>query len=315
MTETVIFILVGLFALHMLMWFTRSFLFALRNGRDQPCVAEARAIRFFTQPERIVYVILIVSFIGLVVTGVPLKYGTMPWARHVAAWVGGFDTTSVFHRSFAILLILACLFHLGRVIVRVVRRRRTGEGWKAVLFGPDSPAPNGRDLVDMARMVRWFFGLGPKPKFECWAYWEKCDYWGVYLAVPLIAIPGLMLWFPNLFCLFLPGTVLNVAKLLHAESALMAAGFVFMIHVFNTHMRPEKFPLDMSWFTGVVSEEHMIKSRPDFLRRMRAEGKLQSLRTLGPDKPLWRRTFVQAFCLIGVGLCVLAVVVLVSLSK
>ena len=59
----------------------------------------------------------------------------------------------------------------------------------------------------------------------------------------------------------------------------------------------------------------MIKRRPDFLRRMRAEGKLQSLRTLGPDKPLWRRTFVQAFCLIGVGLCVLAVVVLVSLSK
>ncbi len=314
-TETVIFILVGLFALHMLMWFTRSFLFALRNGRDAPCVAEARAIRFFTQPERIVYVILIISFIGLVVTGVPLKYGTMPWARRVAALVGGFDTTSVFHRSFAILLILACLFHVGRVIVRVVRRRRTGEGWKAVLFGPDSPVPNGRDLVDMARMVRWFFGLGPKPKFERWAYWEKCDYWGVYLAMPLIAIPGLMLWFPNLFCLFLPGTLLNVAKLLHAESALMAAGFVFMIHVFNTHLRPEKFPLDMSWFTGVVSEEHMIKSRPDFLRRMQAEGKLQSLRTLGPDKPLWRRTFIQAFCLIGMGLCVLAVVVLVSLSK
>jgi cytochrome b subunit of formate dehydrogenase/DNA-directed RNA polymerase subunit M/transcription elongation factor TFIIS len=314
-TETVIFILVGLFALHMLLWFTRSFFFALRNGRDRPCVAEARAIQFFTKPERVVYVILIISFIGLVVTGVPLKYGTMPWARRVASVVGGFDTTSVFHRSFAILLILACLFHVGRVIVRVFRRRRTGESWRGMLFGPDSPAPSGRDVWDMARMVRWFFGLGPKPKFERWAYWEKCDYWAVYLAMALIAIPGLMLWFPNFFCLFLPGTVLNVAKLLHAETALMAAGFVFMIHVFNTHMRPEKFPLDMSWFTGVVSEEHMIKSRPDFLRRMQAEGKLQSLRTLGPDKPLWRRTFVQAFCLIGVGLCVLAVVVLVSLSK
>jgi cytochrome b subunit of formate dehydrogenase len=314
-TEAIIFILVGLFALHMLLWFTRSFFFALRHGRDRTCVAGGRAIRFFSEPERVVYVILIISFIGLVVTGVPLKYGTMPWARHAASLVGGFQTTSVFHRSFAILLILACLFHVGRVVQRVIRRRRTGAGWRATLLGPDSPLPSGRDVLDLARMMRWFFGLGSKPKFERWTYWEKCDYWATYLAMGLVAIPGLMLWFPNLFCLFLPGTVLNVAKLLHSEAALMAAGFVFMIHVFNTHMRPEKFPLDMSWFTGVVSEEHMIKSRPDFLRRMQAEEKLQALRTLAPDKPLWRRTFVQAFCLIGVGLCVLAVVVLVSLSK
>ena len=45
----------------------------------------------FAQPERVVYVILMISFIGLVVTGLPLKYGTMPWARRVASWVGGFS--------------------------------------------------------------------------------------------------------------------------------------------------------------------------------------------------------------------------------
>jgi cytochrome b subunit of formate dehydrogenase len=278
-------------------------------------VAGGRAIHFFAQAERVLYVVLLISFIGLVVTGLPLKYGTMPWARRMAGWVGGFQTTSVFHRSFAALVILACLFHLGRIVLRVMQRRREGTGWGTILIGPDSPIPSGRDLRDMAGMMRWFFGLGSKPKFERWTYWEKCDYWAVFLALGLVAIPGLMLWFPNLFCLFLPGTALNVAKMLHSETALMAAGFVFMIHVFNTHLRPEKFPLDMSWFTGVVSEEHMIKSRPDFLRRMQAEGKLPSLRTLAPDKPLWRRTFVQAFCLLGVGLCVLAVVVLVSLSR
>ena len=141
-------------------------------------------------------------------------------------------------------------------------------------------------------MIRWFFGLGRKPKFERWAYWEKFDYWAVYGAMALIGISGLMLWFPNFFCLFLPGTILNLAKLLHAEVALMAAGFVFMIHVFNTHLRPEKFPLDMSWFTGVVSEEHLIKSRPDFLRRMQAEGKLNALRTTAPD----RRQVAQDVC-------------------
>jgi hypothetical protein len=124
-----------------------------------------------------------------------------------------------------------------------------------------------------------------------------------------------MLWFPNVFCLILPGTILNLAKVVHAEIALMAAGFVFMIHVFNTHLRPEKYPLDLSWFTGLVSEEHLIKSRPDFVRRLQAEGKLRPLRTVAPPRSELRRIFVQAFCLLGVGLCVLAVVVLVSLSK
>ena len=197
------------------------------------------------------------------------------------------------------LLLAACGTHLVWLVAYVRRRRAQGLGWKMLLWGPDSPIPNGRDVRDFLRMIRWFCGLGRKPKFERWTYWEKCDYWAVYGAMALIGISGLMLWFPNLFCLFLPGTVLNLAKLLHAEIALMAAGFVFMIHVFNTHLRPEKFPLDMSWFTGVVSEEHLIKSRPDFLRRMQAEGKLNALRTTAPDKPEWRTTFVQAFCLIG----------------
>ena len=125
-----------------------------------------------------------------------------------------------------------------------------------------------------------------------------------------------MLWFPNFFCLILPGTVLNLAKVVHAEIALMAAGFVFMIHVFNTHLRPEKFPLDMSWFTGVVSEEHLIKSRPDFLRRMQAEGKLAGLAHHGTAaEPSCGTNSCRRSACLGVGLCVLAVVVLVSLSK
>ena len=313
--EKIIYILVGLFALHMLFWFTRSFFYAQRNGRDRPCVAGSRAITSFVKVDRVIYVLLIISFIGLVVTGLPLKYGTYPWAKRLASLVGGFQTTSIFHRSFAVLLLAACATHLVWLVAYVGRRRREGVGWTTLLWGPDSAIPNGRDFRDFLRMIRWFCGLGRKPKFERWAYWEKFDYWAVYAALALIAIPGLMLWFPNFFCLFLPGTVLNLAKLLHAEIAMMAAGFVFMIHVFNTHLRPEKFPLDMSWFTGVVSEEHLIKSRPDFLRRMQAEGKLNALRTTAPDKPEWRKTFVQAFCLLGVGLCVLAVVVLVSLSK
>jgi len=39
-----------------------------------------------------------------------------------------------------------------------------------------------------------------------------------------------MLWFPNLFCLVLPGGALNVAKVVHSEVAILAASFLFIFH-------------------------------------------------------------------------------------
>jgi cytochrome b subunit of formate dehydrogenase len=313
--ERIIYLLVGLFVLHMVCWFTRSFFYARRHGRDRPCVAGGPAIVSSERVNRVVYSLLLVSFIGLVLTGLPLKYGIYPWAKRIADLVGGFGTTSIWHHAFAVLLLATCGVHLVRACRTVRAHRQEGTGWKALLRSPEGPIPSRRDLRDMLRMAVWFVGLGRKPKFERWTYWEKFDYWAVYAALAVIAIPGLMLWFPNFFCLFLPGTVLNVAKVVHSEIALMAAGFVFMIHVFNTHLRPEKFPLDVSWFTGVVSEEHLIKSRPDYLRRLQAEGKLEAMRTCAPARQRLRRVYLQAACLLGAGLCVLAVVVLVSLSK
>ncbi len=313
--ETIIYVLVGLFVLHMLFWFTRSYLHARRFGRDRTCVAGRPAIRAFVDVNRVIYKLLMVAFVGLVLTGLPLKYGAYPWAKRVAEMIGGFPTTSVWHHAFATLLLVSALVHLRWAVGWVWRRRRSGLGWGAVFLGPDSAVPNRRDLHDLLGMFKWFIGLGNKPRFERWAYWEKFDYWGVYAAAGLIGLSGLMLWFPHIFCLFLPGTVLNIAKVVHGEIALAAAGFVFMIHVFNTHLRPEKFPLDASWFTGVVSEEHLGRSRPDFLRRMRDEGKLDALRTEAPPAARLRSIRVGAFLLLATAMCVLAIIVVVSLGK
>ena len=76
----------------------------------------------------------------------------------------------------------------------------------------------------------------------------------------IIGGSGLMLWFPTFFSLFLPGWVLNIATLVHGEEALLAVGFIFTIHFFNGHLRPEKFPMDTVIFTGVVSGHEMKKS-------------------------------------------------------
>ena len=70
----------------------------------------------------------------------------------------------------------------------------------------------------------------------------------------------------------LPGSILNVAKVLHSEFALYTASVLFVIHFYHAHLRPEKFPMDLSVITGMVSEEHLRKYRPDYIARLERRG-------------------------------------------
>ena len=45
------------------------------------------------------------------------------------------------------------------------------------------------------------------------------------------------------------------AMVVHGEEALLAVGFIFTIHFFNSNLRPEKFPVDVVMFTGRAREE------------------------------------------------------------
>ena len=90
--------------------------------------------------------------------------------------------------------------------------------------------------------------------------------------IVIIGSTGLVLWFPNFFCSFLPGVTLNIAKVIHSTQALLATGFVFAIHFFSIHLRPEKFPADMSLLIGLVSEEEFRDERPELFERLQAAG-------------------------------------------
>jgi cytochrome b subunit of formate dehydrogenase len=183
--------------------------------------------------------------------------------------------------------------------------RQRGKSAGAAAFGPDSPLPNRRDMKDLLRMLGWFFGLSAKPKFERWTYWEKFDFWGAVADVVIIGTTGLMLWFPNVFCLFLPGSAINVAKVIHSTQALLATGFVFAIHFFSIHFRAEKFPADMSLLVGLVSEEEMREERPEYLERLRQEGRLDQLRTTVPSRARLTLTLLAGFLALTIGIALL----------
>ena len=77
-------------------------------------------------------------------------------------------------------------------------------------FGPDSMIPSWHDLIDFIAMYKWFFGLGPRPVFDRWTYWEKFDYWAVFWGVAIIGGTGLTLAFKETVAAILPGWVFNL---------------------------------------------------------------------------------------------------------
>jgi cytochrome b subunit of formate dehydrogenase len=312
---TLLFSVFGFFGLHSLLWLVRGLADVMMNGRPKGLTPGGKAYVRFLPFHRVGHALMLVSFLGLAATGLPLKYSQTDWAKGVAAALGGFNSTGFWHRCCALMTFACFLIYAIRLARLYWAGRRNGAARAALVFGPDSPLPNFRDVKDFFRMVRWFFGLGPRPTFERWAYWEKFDFWGAAADILIIGSTGLVLWFPNFFCRFLPATTLNIAQVIHSTQALLATGFVFAIHFYHTLLRPEKFPVDMSMFTGLVSEEEFLAERRDLYERLRPwQGALEPLLATVPGRTyLWTLRLV-GFSVLAVGLLLLAGMIVAGLG-
>ncbi len=201
-----------------------------------------------------------VSFFALALTGMALKFSYMGWAQGVSAFFGGFESMGFVHRVGAVGLLVVVLMHAYDVIRY---KRRTKQSLWQIITGPDSIIFNGRDLKEFIQSIKWFFGRGERPNYGRYTYWEKFDYFAVGWGVIIIGSTGLVLWFPEFFTHIVPGWAVNVATIVHSDEALLAVGFIFTIHFFNTHFRPDKFPMDPVVFTGQIPLDELKYDKPD----------------------------------------------------
>ena len=191
--------------------------------------------------------------------------------------------------------------HFKTVMMRGLVHREKGIFW-----GPTSMVANWKDVKDLFGHFRWFVGLGPKPQFDRYAYWEKFDYWAVFWGMVVIGFSGYAMWFAPFFASFLPGWALNAALVVHSEEGLLAILFIFSIHFVNTHLRPDSFPMDMVIFTGVESEEEFEHKRPLEYQRLAGKGKLEAKIANAPEPWLIKFSRVVGFTAIAIGLVLLA---------
>lgn len=259
----------------------------------------------FGPVERTTHALVMVSFFGLVITGVPLRFAAAPWAGPLMRLLGGAQAAAALHRVCAVIT----FGYFGLHIVTVIRNLIRADDKLSIFWGPRSMTPQPKDVRDVIAQFKWFLGLGPRPRFDRFSYMEKFDYLAVFWGVAIIGGSGLLLWFPTFFSRFLPGWIFNVATIVHGDEALLALGFIFTIHFFNVHLRPEKFPIDLVIFTGRARAEYFAEEHPLEYERESKAGRLERLYVPAPSRTAYLWSMWLGFAALALGLILVALVI------
>lgn len=262
-------LLVGVFSfsgIHATLSFPKAVLESRKRARNRisepphPSV-EGSYYQRFDIFSRALHFFMIISFLLLAITGMTIKFSDTDIFQTLSRVTGGWEVSGLIHRVAAVIISICFFLHLGQIIFSVKNKKRT---LKELITGENSLMPRKQDLIEFVQNCKWFMGIGPRPNFGRWTYWEKFDYLAVFWGMPVIGFSGLLLWLPALFTkiLGLPGWLVNVATIIHSDEALLAAGFIFTVHFFNTHFRPGVFPMDPVMFTGSLSLETLKEERP-----------------------------------------------------
>ncbi len=204
------------------------------------------------------HILIFTTFIALSATGIPLHYNDAFWAPHVIWIFGGIDMAQVIHRIAAYIMIGASVYHIltiaGGTIKKIVKKefdiRRT-----------QVPLP--KDLFDLIHDIKYFLGRAPfRPKMEKFMYKQKLHYLAILWGSFVLIFAGLALLYPEYVALlwpFNPSFVQDLARIMHADEAIMALIVVALWHLSNVHLVPGRFPAQWTVFTGKITREHQLE--------------------------------------------------------
>src|SRR3972149_1617929 len=190
---------------------------------------------------------LMVSFILLVVTGLPLKFNNLGVSQWwIGVW-GGVDTTRSVHHFAAWAMAFVCLYHIVYLFYTILILKRPF---------PIAMVPSLQDARQLYFEMAYYLGIKKeKPPVGRFNWKEKFDYWAIFWGMPVMFISGFILLYPVWVTTFLPGWVVPAALVAHSDEAMLALTWIFLVHIFFNHFSPGIFPMNTTMFTGKVSRE------------------------------------------------------------
>jgi cytochrome b subunit of formate dehydrogenase len=297
---------------HTALWFHREWK-DRQAQKGQPHVRTAELERFkgkyyrrFGPGWRLVHLLFAIALMVLSLTGMAAFYAETGWASAVMQALGGPRVAAIIHRVAAVVILTLFIGHVVYFMVHFAPRWRTFN-W----FGHTSLVPSLQDLKDITAMFKWFFGKAPRPVFGRWTYWERFDYWAPFWGLTIVGGSGLMLWFKEATAAVLPGWVFNIATLAHGEEAFLAILFLFTVHFFNNHFRPDKLPPpDIVMFTGAMPLEHFRREHGLEYDELVASGQLEKHLVDIPSPRMTLASKILGIVLLAFGLTLLVLVLI-----
>lgn len=218
-----------------------------RNNTPQTvrgqAVHQEKTFPRFSIAQRWEHAVLLISGLVLLLTGLPQKYREFSISQDLLSTPDRVELIRNIHHIAAVILALEAVYHLGRIIYLMAKRRLPGD-----------LLPIWQDVLDAGHMLRYLLFLrSDKPKFGRYNFEQKVTYWFIFFGLLIMGASGFIIWFPIFFTNFLPGGVVPAAKLAHSTEAVVAAIFVIVWHVYHVHVERT----NLSMFTGRLSEDEM----------------------------------------------------------
>ena len=225
--------------------------------------------------------LIFVTFLFLAGTGLPLYFSELSWAQYLTSFFGGIDQARVIHKIAAFVMMAASGYHIVTIVGGTLGKIFTGKfDYRRTII------PRIKDLSDLYHDLKFFLGYAPyRPKMEKFMYKQKAHYlaiiWGSFVLMAagsaLLFPDTLAALFPDFMGKLLPSGVIdegsfpsflqNLARLMHADEAVMALIVIAFWHWLNVHLVPGRFPLQWAFLTGKITREHQIEEH--FLEYLR----------------------------------------------
>ena len=208
---------------------------------------QERGVVRFDKIQIVQHMTLALSFILLVITGFALRYPDTLWVKWTGLTFLSEPVRSWSHRILGIGLIVFSIVH----VLYILFARRGRDEFKAML-------PNFQDLKDFRDNMSfhtWF--TKRKPRFGRYDYTQKAEYWALVWGTALMAITGLVLWFPVLATAWAPAWVVSISETIHFYEAWLAMLAIVVWHFFFVMVHPDVYPMSWIWLTGKMPEHEI----------------------------------------------------------
>lgn len=253
--------------------------------------AQVEKIRRFTSRHIANHWVMLITFIGLVVTGMPQKYAADAWAKGIVLIVGGVERVRFIHHALGTIMAFQLLWHvIEGVWLHLVRRRAM------------PMVPLAADVRDFVEQVKFNLGLAKQPpRMGRYTFAEKLEYLALVWGTAVMVLTGLVLLYPVRWSMLFPGEWILAAKAAHGGEAVLAFLSILTWHVYFVHVRHWNTAI----FNGKLDAEAYAEEHPLELAQIR--------RAETPAPAPVQRWRVAVFAVVGIVVIVGVVALLVWL--